>query len=185
MVEKGKLMISEYRNTVIPMINKVESIQQKISISNEDGDEITGLIDFRASFMDNPSQVYTMDNKTSRKAYPENATRESLQLATYCEAVKDNHAGYVVVEKKLYKKTPQVRINVQRDVIPEETLNNCFDRFEKTVYNVQAGIFPENRSSCFAFGRVCEYYKVCNYNDYSGLVKLTNQEDLSETQEEL
>jgi hypothetical protein len=184
LVEKGKLMIDAYKDTVLPQIHRVESIQEKISISNDDGDEITGLIDFRCSFTDNPEQVYTMDNKTSSKAYAADATKESLQLATYCEAKKDPHAGYVVVEKKIYKKSPQIRINIQKDVIPEETLQKTFDRFENTVYNVQAGNFPQNWDSCFAFGRVCEYYRVCKYNDYSGLIKL-EQEVPEEIKEEL
>ena len=175
LVEKGKLMINAYRNEVMPLIHRVESIQERISIKNDDGDEIRGLIDFRASFVDSPSQIYTMDNKSSSKPYPENATKESLQLATYCEAVGDTHAGFAVVEKKVFKRGPQIRVTVQKDVIPEETMQKAFDRFEKTVYNVQAGYFPENRDSCYAFGKRCEYYRVCHGGDYSGLVNLNKE----------
>jgi hypothetical protein len=170
LVEKGKLMISAYKTQVLPQIHKVESIQEEISIKNDDGDEITGLIDFRCSFTDNPSQVYTMDNKTSSKAYPKDCVETSDQLATYCEAKKDPHAGYVVLEKKLYKKSPIIRTNIHKNVIPEEQFVKSFDRFEKTCYDIQAGKFPKNWDSCFAFGRVCEFYKVCKYNDYSGLI---------------
>lgn len=184
LVEKGKLMVDAYREVVMPQIHRVESIQEKISIKNDDGDEITGLIDFRASFIDNPEQVYTMDNKTSSKAYTDEATRESLQLATYCEAKGDPHAGYVVAEKKLFKREPKIRITIQKDVIPEKTFQLAFDRFEKVCYDVQAGKFPQNRSNCFAFGRVCEYYRVCHYQDYSGLIKL-EQEAPVEIKEEL
>lgn len=174
LVEKGKLMINAYEREVIPQIHRVESLQESISLKNGDGDEIVGLIDLRASFVDDPLQVYTLDNKTSSKPYPADCVETSQQLSTYCEAKEDNHAGYIVVEKKLYKKTPGfIRVNVHKGVIPEETKQKVFDLFENTVYNIEAQKFPKNESSCFAFGKMCEYYKICKYDDYTDLVNMT------------
>lgn len=183
LVEKGKLMVGAYRNDVLPEIQQVYNIQKRISISNEDGDTISGLIDFTAKFV-NDDDLYICDNKSSRKPYPADSVKESLQLATYCEAEKTNKAAYVVLEKKLFKKEPKIRSSVIKDEIPETTFEKTFDRFEQTCYNVQANLFPKNEESCFAFGRICEFYKVCKFNDYSGLVKL-EQEVPAEVKEEL
>lgn len=175
MVEKGKLMISAYKDVVIPQIHRVESIQENISLTNADGDEIVGLIDFRASFVDDPSQVYTMDNKTSSKPYPVNCVEESQQLSVYCEAKSDPHAGYVVVEKKLFKKAPNIRVNVLKGKVSEATFVKTFDNFEKVCNNIEAQKFPQNWDSCFAFGRMCEYYAICKYQDDTNIVKLKDE----------
>jgi hypothetical protein len=181
LVEKGKLMIDSYRQVVIPQISEVVDIQKPISIKNEDGDEITGYIDFTAKFVGDDS-IYICDNKSSSKAYTPGSVKESFQLATYCEAEGTNKAAYVVSEKKIFKKDSDtivngIRSSIIKDVIPEEQFQATFDRFENTAYNVQQGLFPENRSSCFSFGRICEYYKVCNFNDYSGLIRLGKKDE--------
>lgn len=179
LVEKGKLMVDTYRKVILPQIDTVESIQKNISIKNEDGDEITGLIDFTAKFSGD-SNVYICDNKSSSKPYTAESVKESFQLATYCEAEGVNTAAYVVMEKKLFKKDKDnivngIRASIIKDVVPEIQLQKTFDRFESVVYNVQQGKFPKNTDSCFAFGRKCEYFGVCNYNDYTGLTKLEQE----------
>lgn len=179
LVEKGKLMIDSYRQVILPQISEVFDIQKPISIKNKDGDEITGFIDFTAKFTGDDN-LYICDNKSSSKAYTLDSVKESYQLATYCEAEGVTTAAYVVSEKKVFKKDKDnivngIRSSVIKDTIPESQFKLTFDRFEDTVYNVQQGNFPENRASCFAFGRICEYYKVCNFKDYSGLLN-TGQE---------
>jgi len=172
LVEKGKLMISAYRTDILPQISEVFSIQKKVSIFNESGDEINGLIDFTASFADQPDTTYVCDNKTSSKPYQADSVVTSEQLSTYCEAENLKTAAYVVIEKKLFKNSPKIRSQIIKSAIPEETFQKTFDNFEKTVYNIENGNFPKDNSGCFAFGRTCEFYRYCKHGKKDGLVQL-------------
>ncbi len=165
-------MIDAYRVQILPQIDKVYDIQKPVSISNSDGDEITGYIDFIASFTDAPGVKHIVDNKSSSKPYPADSVKTSQQLSVYTEAEGTDKGAYVVVEKKIFKKAPFIRANVIKDTIPEETLQKTFDDFEKTVYSIEAGQFTKNEDSCFAFGRMCEFYKLCKYGSMEDLVKL-------------
>jgi DNA-binding XRE family transcriptional regulator len=175
LVEKGKLMVDSYRQTILPQVDKVYDIQKSISLKNQDGDEITGLIDFTASFVDSPGVKYICDNKTSSKPYSADSVKESAQLATYCEAEEVKNAAYVVIEKKVFKKAPNIRSSVIKDQVSEETLQKTFDLFENTVYSIEKGSFDQNWDSCFAFGRMCEYYAICKHGSYDHVVKLEDK----------
>lgn len=173
--EKGLLMVDAYRNDVIPQIHRVYDIQKRICLPNQDGDEITGLIDFTGSFVDKPGTKYIIDNKTSSKPYSLDSVKESQQLSTYCEAEGIDTAAYIVVEKKLFKKVPHIRTSVIKDTIPESTFDKTFDNFEKVCYSIEREEFPKNEDSCFAFGKMCEYFVYCKYQDDTGLVKLKDE----------
>lgn len=183
LTEKGKLMISAYQEQVIPQIHRVYDIQKSISLKNEDGDEITGLIDFTASFTDSPSVKYVNDNKTSSKPYKADSVQTSDQLATYCEAEETDKASYVVIEKKLFKKQPNIRCSVIKDTIPAVQFDKTFDKFEETVYNIERQHFPQNWDSCYAFGRPCEYLQLCKHNDSSNLIKVDKKVEIPEEEE--
>lgn len=174
LVEKGKLMITAYKDTVVPQIQTVHDIQKSISVKNEDGDEIVGLIDFTANFTGD-DKLYVCDNKTSSTAYKADSVQNSDQLATYCQAEGTDSAAYVVVEKKLFKKEPKIHINVIKDTIPEERYVKTFDKFDQTVYNIEQGWFEKNWKSCYTFGRRCEYYNLCKNGDSTGLVRLKSK----------
>jgi hypothetical protein len=172
LVEKGKLMLSAYNRDIVPQIEEVHSLQKRISLSNPDGDEIVGLIDFTASFKDQPGVKYVMDNKTSSEPYKADSVEQSEQLSTYCEAEGLKTAGYAVVQKKLFKREPFIRTQLIKGEIPEKTFEKTLDSFEKTCYSIESGQFEQNWNSCFAFGRMCEYFKLCKYDDKTDLVKL-------------
>ncbi len=171
LVEKGYLMVEAYRNQIMPQIFEVYSIQEKISVKNEAGDEITGLIDFTASFVQEPGTMYVCDNKTSSKPYKLSDTAESAQLATYCEYKQTNKAAYVVIEKKVYAKAPVIHTQILKDVIPEAIFAQTFTEFEEVVYSINTGAFEKNFKSCFSFGRMCQFYAICKHNNYEGLIK--------------
>jgi hypothetical protein len=97
---KGLLMVSAYRDQIMPQIFEVYSIQERVTLPNENGDELTGLIDFTASFVDDPGTMYVCDNKSSSKPYKEDSVRTSEQLASYCEYKSTNKAAYVVIERR-------------------------------------------------------------------------------------
>lgn len=177
MVEKGLLMIEAYREQVMPQIFEVYSIQERVTLPNEDGDELTGLIDFTGSFVDEPGTMYICDNKTSSKPYKATETAESDQLATYCEYKGTNKAAYVVVEKKLYKKGDRIRTQVIRDLIPEETFSRTFTEYEQVLYSINTGVFEKNFKSCFDFGRLCHFYRLCKHNKKDGLINMNEKVD--------
>jgi hypothetical protein len=183
MVDKGYLMVEAYRTEIMPQIHEVYDIQKTITITNEYGDSITGKIDFTASFVDEPDQKYICDNKTSKELYKEDSVLLSDQLATYCEAEGTRHAAYVVIGKKVYKRTPHIHTQVIRNIIPEQTFVNTFDNFEKICYSIDAGKFEKNEDNCYAFGRPCEYIKYCKYGKFDGLIKLTEEKKNVEKEE--
>lgn len=170
---KGLLMIDEYKKTIIPQIHRVYAIQKNIHLENHSGDIIRGKIDFIASFVDEPEVRYIVDNKTSSQPYPDDSVANSLQLAIYCESESNNKASYVVVEKKLRKKDPKVRVNIIKDKVSEESYQAAFDKIDKVLHNINAGEFHKkaNQKDCFSFGRKCEFYKLCWFNNSEGLVK--------------
>ncbi|MDX1373861.1 MAG: PD-(D/E)XK nuclease family protein, partial [Nitrososphaeraceae archaeon] len=67
---KGHLMLEHYKNEIMPKIKRVHSIQKKVELPNDDGDEMIGYIDFEAELHDYPELgIITIDNKTSSKKY--------------------------------------------------------------------------------------------------------------------
>lgn len=175
LVSKGLLMIETYRTEVIPLINKVYSIQKKISL--KDGQhELTGIIDFICSFTDDPDTKYIVDNKTTSKAYKEDSVVTSDQLSTYAESEMINHCAYIVMVKTLRKKQPRVRVQIIKDVINEEQIDKTFDVlgdvFQQMVDNEISMVYHEKGdSSCFHFGRKCQYFDYCRNGSLDGLVR--------------
>lgn len=179
LVSKGKLMIDAYKEQIIPKIESVESLQESVSIENENGDTISGAIDFIASFKSQPGVLYICDNKSSSKPYDVDSVKTSDQLATYCEYKKINKAAYVVIEKTIYKSKPHIRTQIILDTVPESTMQKTFDQFEEVVHNIDEGLFKKNFDSCFQFGRACPYYALCksNGNNMNNLIKLGEKTD--------
>lgn len=162
---KGKMLIAEYEKIVLPEIEEVLSIQKNIDIRNEDGDTISGKIDFIAKFKGDPN-IYIVDNKTASKAYAKDSVRESPQLATYCAAEGYEHAAYIVVEKNLRKNHPKIRINIIKDTISEEFMLKTLANFKDMLYNVSNEVYEKNYekndgSACFFYGAKCPHYDYC------------------------
>lgn len=174
---KGLYLLTAYRQDVLPKIKEVFNIQEKVSLKDGD-DEFIGYIDFEASFIDEPDVIYTCDNKTSSKAYPEDSVRTKHQLCYYTEFKGTNKGCYVVVEKELRKKMPRHRIQIIKDTIPEETYDQAFANVENVYQSIKQNKFEklENSKNCFAFGKKCVYYKYC-WEDKSmtGLVDMKKE----------
>lgn len=96
---KGHVMISAFIEDLLPKIKKVISIQEEVSLPNENGDILTGKIDFRA-LLEGVEGIVTCDNKSSSNKYAANSVLKSKQLSVYCEHTEDKHAAYFVVGKK-------------------------------------------------------------------------------------
>ena len=158
---KCHFLLEKYREDLLPKIDKVFSIQEKVELKDEN-DLFIGYIDFVASFMDAPGKQYICDNKFASKSYAEDAVRTSAQLATYCEYKGLTNACYVVVEKGLRKKDPKYRIQVLKDKIPSIQFDKTFDDITAVFHGISAGKFEQNfESKCFFFGAACPYYDYC------------------------
>jgi len=173
LLNKGKLILDAYQAQVMPQIERVYSIQEKVSLPNDEGDEIVGYIDFICSFIDEPNVQYICDNKTSSKNYKSDSVTTSEQLATYCDYKLLNKAAYIVVNKTMKRKEPYIGIQIIRDTIPDSMFESVFDTYGKALYTIRQEDYGKNfNSGCFFFGRKCSYYNFCRSGDTTGLVKL-------------
>jgi ATP-dependent helicase/DNAse subunit B len=171
LVVKGNMMLGAYHKEVMPLIQEVLSVQERIEISNGKGDFVTGVIDFVARLDD--GKVYICDNKTTSVAYkPDVLNKEAQQLATYWEAVSEKYGAegvaYVVIDKSIRKKDPRVRINIIKGVLKEDMINKTFEEFEQALYGVRMGMFASSSPQCNSFyGKcICEaYLKGDGYSD--------------------
>jgi len=173
---KGEILIDAYRTNILPQIERVYNIQDKVELP-DDEDIFIGYIDFVASFIDEPGVKYVCDNKTSSKPYKKDSVRTSEQLAVYSEYKEINNCAFIILEKKLRKKSPRVRTSIIKDEINEEQKNKTFDSISEVYYNIKEENFYKNTDNCFQYGRPCEYYKLCYYGDKKDLVKLEDEKD--------
>lgn len=169
---KGLLMLEEYDEQIMPRIKAVKAVQLNRFISNGSGDLLNIKTDFICEWED--GRIILFDNKTSSMAYKEDSVRTSKQLATYYEMLKEEYkieaCGYIVIPKRTNKKKkPRVEIKVIIDTIPEETIEDTFQDYEKVLAGVKAAKFEQNRHSCVGkFGK-CPYYDFCLHGDKTGL----------------
>ena len=108
--QKGLLMIREYREKILPLIDEVLFVQKKVSLKNNDGDEIIGYTDFAARLKDGRTVIF--DNKTSSIEYDHDAVVKSPQLILYVHALGDSlntrTAGFIVLRKGIIKNKSKV-----------------------------------------------------------------------------
>lgn len=171
LMRKGLMLIDAYRKEVLPQLEEVISIQEQVSLPDGE-DEFIGVIDFVGRFKEDPENVYIVDNKTSSRPYPEDSVRTSEQLAIYAEYKEVQHAAYIVVEKKIRKRTPRTRIQIVKDKVNSEQLDKTFDELTEVFHGIKEERFDKNPESCYAFGRPCEYYDICHKGLYNNVVKL-------------
>lgn len=105
LARKGYMMILAYHNQIMPKIKRVLTAQEKISVTNDTGDEIIGFVDFVAEWED--GRIVVFDNKTSARDYEADAVLKSPQLTLYTHALESKygtrHAGFVVLKKTIRK----------------------------------------------------------------------------------
>lgn len=107
---KGLMMLDAYNERIIPRINKVLAVQEQISLTNEEGDSITGFVDLVAEWED--GTVVVFDNKTSSIDYDKWSVRSSPQLTLYYSALRKKYnatkCGYIVLHKGIKKDVKKV-----------------------------------------------------------------------------
>lgn len=169
--QKGRAMLDSYARDILPRIVKVISVQEPISLigQDEDGtesaDSITGIIDLIAEVVLDSGEIVTaiIDNKTSSQPYTKNCVDKKEQTALYAVANPQyEFAAFAVVLKKPPFKT-QFLIGKPPESLKESTMQQFIDVLEK----INAGEFPQNKKSCFAFGSRCAYYSFCHHGKFS------------------
>jgi hypothetical protein len=172
---KGELMLAAYEKDIVPQIHRVFDIQKEVELANESGDKLRGKIDFIASFKDNPTDRYIIDNKTSSESYKADSVASSTQLAIYSEAENSHRAAYIVMEKKIRVKEPRARCQLIKDSISDEHKQKVFDKVELQLNNIACGSFSKKQSpkECVFFGRPCEFFNLCWHGKKDGLKNRT------------
>jgi hypothetical protein len=166
-IKSGKLMIQEFHDNILPHIKEVISMQEYVSIDNGSGDQIIGYSDYIVEWEDGRRLV--LDLKTSATPYKKDAVltmEKGSQTALYYSALKDKYkldgAGFLVLEKKIRKRTPQTRSQIIIGVPPEELIKETFDEFDEMLYNVRQAYFPCKAPDCNRFGQECCNAKFCS-----------------------
>jgi hypothetical protein len=102
---KGMLFIEQYHKEVLPKIKEVIAVQEPVSLKNDDGDEITGILDLIVIWED--GKTYLLDNKSSSVKYEPDSAKLGQQLPLYFYIVKEKYkldgVGYIVLSKKINK----------------------------------------------------------------------------------
>lgn len=176
---KGEMLIKAFQEEVLPNIKNVITTQEKINITNDDGDNIIGFADLIAELYDKGN--YLMDVKTSAKAYANDAVVEgdkAPQIALYFEELQDkyelNGAGFYVLEKGIRKREPRTRVQTLFGNPTEEMIEKTFDEFQEVLYGIRMGQFHSNHPACNTyFGDcICNKYGPSGGKDTSGLVQV-------------
>lgn len=110
--QKGLLMVEAFKKKVLPKFKEVLSVQEYISLENDDGDKVIGYIDMVVNIEGHDKPVI-IDLKTSAMKYDEvNSVIYSPQLSLYVQAVGEkygtNKAGYIVLNKHIIKNKSKV-----------------------------------------------------------------------------
>jgi len=173
---KGLLMLEAFDRDIMPEIARVHEIQKKIELEDEDGNKVIGFVDFEATFQDGVRRI--MDTKTSSKAYTDKNFVDSDQLPIYSQYLNNKEVGYAVIIKSPFKKAPIIHTQLLFSKIPEERIPKTFERVDQVLFSIKDSSFPENRDSCYQYGKKCSYYEYCRSGGQTmcGLVNLKGNE---------
>jgi hypothetical protein len=195
---KGRMLIEQYIEQILPLIEEVHHVQLETSRPGQ----IDAVLSIRGHGM------VLVDHKTSARYYKRDSVKSSSQLALYARQVGISKAGFCVLSKNINKnKIKTCKKCGHKTSSAHKTCNNvidgsrCHGEFDVTV-NPQANIqliiddldaiemdlveksvqqtekaiknkvFPMNLNACHNFyGRKCPYFNYCRKKDMAGLDK--------------
>lgn len=173
MVNRGLECIDTYINDILPELKQVISVQDKEIITNEAGDEFIVILDFIAEL--NDGRIVLLDNKTASTKYPKNKVVTSQQLSLYINQFPDLiYAGYCVLIKDPNREKG-LKFQIMVDKIPQETIDDAYERLDKALHGIKAGEFPRNFKACKMYNKPCEFLKICKYGQDPDLI--SNREE--------
>lgn len=107
---KGKIMVENYNQKIMPRIKEVLAVQKEHHIENQEGDKLTQHIDLIVRW-ENDS-IVLFDNKTATKAYDQYSPSLSPQLLSYFHGLKSiyglHQIGYIVLNKIILKNKTKI-----------------------------------------------------------------------------
>lgn len=166
----GQKMVDTYIDEILPQFEKILSVQTRKEVTNEAGDKLILITDFTAILKDGRTAI--MDNKSTSdvaKQYPKSSVKKSQQLAIYTEFEESKIAGYVALQKKLVD--DKVVWDIIVDEIPDEQIEQAFNKVDKALNAIKNNEFPKNTKSCYSFGKRCSYWDLCKNGNAKGLIK--------------
>jgi hypothetical protein len=166
----GQAMLQTYYDEILPMFAEILSVQTRREIPNDVGDTLILITDFTARLHD--GRVVVFDNKTTtdlKRNYGPTSVAKSQQLAIYTEFEESKLAGYIALSKKLKDDGTASWTHVI-DTVPEEQVEAAFNKVDTALRGIKSESFPPNEKACFSFGRKCEFYNLCKYNNDSGII---------------
>lgn len=166
---KGHMMLEAYAEQILPKLEKVLLVQHEISLDNELGDKLIGVVDLVAQI---GGKTYILDNKTSGVKYSEDSASVSQQLGTYYEALKDEYkldgVGFIVIPKNVRKKKePLIPIDIKLGSVSEKILGETFAMYDKALDGIKNARFEctrETRDGCCSAPWGCSYKLYCESN---------------------
>jgi len=176
--EKGNILITEYNEQIMPRIKRVIKVQLDQTIKNHTNDELVIKTDFICEWED--GRILLVDNKTSSVKYEADSVKNSAQLATYFDPLKEEYkldaCAYIVLPKKINKKKkPAIDIKVIIDTVSEDTVEKTFNEYETVLNGIKEAKFEKNTQNCTnKFGK-CTYFNYCNNKDSTGLVEKSDK----------
>lgn len=100
---KGYLMLEAAEQKILPTVQKTLSVQKKVQLKNNAGDEINGLLD--AIIVLKNGKTALIDNKSSSVKYEPDSPKNSQQLVLYHyiekDTIKIDEVGFFVYSKKI------------------------------------------------------------------------------------
>jgi hypothetical protein len=151
LAERAALMLTALWNDIMPdfeylvEIDGVPACQYRVSITNNDGDEIVGYVDYVVKFKSKEFPV-VLDCKTAAAEYTSHNINTSEQLKTYASALSKKigslDVGYLVLVKKL--KNDSVSCDTCGHVRPHGSkARNCTQKDCKGSY-----LIPKLKAVC-------------------------------------
>lgn len=187
---RGPLMIAAFQRDILPQIEEVIDMQKEILVENDEGDEVTGYIDFIVKLKNVTGKVI-MDLKSAGKFYEEHDVLASDQLGIYALSEGIRKIGYWVVLKKIqYEvkcdkcghirdngrlkncavdkckgkytiRTPYCGTQILTRDLTDEFLESIKRDYSEVLMAIKNKLVWKNKKSCFNFGTRCEFYDHC------------------------
>lgn len=187
---RGPLMIEAFQKDILPQIEEIVSMQKEISVENDEGDIVTGYIDFIVK-LKGVDGLVIMDLKSAGKLYEEHDIVASDQLGIYALSEGIRKIGYWVVLKKIKYdvkcdkcghlrdngrlkncakdkckgkytvRSPFAGTQVLTRDLTDEFLESIQRDYSEVLMAVKNEVIWKNKKSCFNYGTRCEFYDHC------------------------
>lgn len=172
--EKARIMLTEYSIQVLPKIKRVIDVQHDSILDNGSGDQLPIKPDLICEWED--GKIVLFDNKTASRYYEDDAVKESEQLSTYYDALKEKHnithCGFIVIPKTIRKrKLPRVEIQILIDTIDEKFITSTYKEYQDVLDGIKAAKFDKNLNSCIGKYGKCTYFNFCKNGNKDGLAE--------------